>query len=248
MNEKRVKLFASLVHSKFRKANRLFLVEGMHAVKGLLDSKWPVETIILADDSVRTGLPERASKVPLELVGQKTINKISTTKTPQDIVAVARIPNNDLKNVVAHDKILIADGVKDPGNMGTMIRTAEALGFRAVITTAGAVDIFNPKVVRATQGSFFFVDIAQRITVGELLKRIKNSHTLYALAADGDRDLSNIRIEDKSALIVGSEIGGVSDELLSAADYRVKIPIHGNSESLNAAIAAGIAMYLFGQR
>ena len=248
MNEKRIKLFASLAHSKFRKAHRLFLVEGIHAVMGLLESEWPMETIIMTDSFDQTGFPKRAKQISPEIAGRKVIDRIATTETPQEIIAVARIPDTDLKDALSRDRIVIADGVKDPGNMGTIIRTAEALGFESVITTAGAVDIFNPKVVRATQGSMFFMHIAQRLGASDLLKRLKGEHTLYALTSDGDIDLTGVRIDDKAALITGSEIGGISNELLSAADFKVRIPIKGRSESLNSAIAAGIAMYFLGRR
>lgn len=248
MNEKRVKLFASLAHSKFRKEHKLFLVEGVHNVAALVDSHWAVETILAAEDFYYNRITE-AKGVDPERVGQRTIDRICTTKTPQDIVAVVKIPDNDLIKILKADKILIADGIKDPGNLGTMIRTAEALGFGSVITTSGSVDLYNPKVVRAAQGAIFAIDIAQRVTVADLIKRIGSGHTLYALTADGDIDIKSARVEKRSALIVGSEIAGIDNYLLSVSRYRINIPINSKSESLNAAVAAGIAMYrLVGRR
>ncbi|MEE9555046.1 MAG: RNA methyltransferase [candidate division Zixibacteria bacterium] len=245
MNEKRVKLFASLANSKYRKEHKLFLVEGVHGVSGLVESGWKVNTILATEDFDIGNISAKTDEIDLERTGQRTINRICTTKTPQDIVAVAVIPDNDLSKTAKADKILIADGLKDPGNLGTMIRTAEALGFGSVVTTSGSVDLYNPKTVRATQGAMFSIDIAQRITIADLLKRLGSSHTFYALCGTGDIDLKSVRIEKRIALIVGSEIAGIDNRLISACRYLVNIPIHGNSESLNAAVAAGIAMYHF---
>jgi len=241
-------MLASLAHSKYRKEHRLFLVEGVHAARELLRSRWPVKSVIIADTFSDRDIIEKAEKYGLERVGIRTIQKIATTKTPQDIIAVAAIPENNPGKLTSHNKVLIADGVKDPGNLGTIIRTAEALGFGAVVTTAGSVDVFNPKVVRATQGAMFFIDIAQRVAVGDIINRLRSSHTIYALAVEGDSDLSSAAIDEKAALVIGSETRGVCDELLTASRHRVRIPLPGKSESLNAAVAAGIAMYLFGRR
>ena len=248
MNEKRIKLFSSLAHSKYRKEHRLFLVEGVHGVESLLDSDWDMETVIISDDFDDPSLLSKAKANLVERVGRGIIDRIVTTKTPQDIAAVVRIPKNDIETVCRHDKILVADGIKDPGNLGTMIRTAEALGFGSVITTSGSVDLYNPKVVRASQGSMFSIDIAQRINTSEVIKRLKSDHVFYALSADGDIDPMTVEIERKLALVIGAEISGVCRELTEISKYRVRIPILGKSESLNAAVAAGIAMHMFGRR
>lgn len=238
-------MIASLAHSKFRKTHGLFLVEGEHAVLELLRSSWRVRTVLISENFADSQILDLCGKRDLERVGSRIIGKIATTKTPQDIVAVAVIPPNDLKKVTAHDRIIIADGIKDPGNMGTIIRTAEALGFGALITTAGSVDIYNPKVVRATQGALFTIDIAQRIVSRDIIKALLPSHTLYAMDISGEMELPKLKPEKRSALVIGSEIAGVSGELTEAAKTSIRIPIKGRAESLNAAIAAGIAMYLF---
>jgi TrmH family RNA methyltransferase len=248
MNEKQVKLFASLAHAKYRKTHKMFLVEGLHAVADLLESAWPVETVMIADSGLHKALSGKRPKSDIVPVSRKTINRIASTKTAQDIIAVARIPDNDLEKIVTLNRILVADCIKDPGNMGTIIRTAEALGFNAVITTAGSVDIFNPKVVRATQGAMFNINLSQRIPVGELLKRIRPGRALYALSAREGTDPTSIVVEDNIALIVGSEISGVCNDLLKNSNFKIKIPISGRADSLNAAIAAGIAIFLLGQR
>jgi TrmH family RNA methyltransferase len=248
MNEKQVKLFASLAHAKYRKTHNLFLVEGFHAVADLMESDWHVETVLIADPDLRNALAGKKPNCAIVTVSRKTISRIATTKTAQDIIAVARIPDNDLQRAANLDKILVADSVKDPGNMGTMIRTAEALGFDAVVTTAGSVDIFNPKVVRATQGAMFNIVLCRRVPVGELIERIKPKRKLYALSAGSGSDPASIDVEGRIALIVGSEISGVCHDLLTISDSLIRIPISGKAESLNAAVAAGIAIYTLGRQ
>lgn len=245
MNENQKKIFRSLVHGKYRRMHGLFLVEGIHPVAELLKSDWMVESVMASDPEAYSHLTIDNPDLKIEKVTRKDIDKIATTTTPQPILAVAGIPANDLKSISSQDRILIADGLKDPANMGTIIRTAAAFGFGAVITTAGSVDIFNPKVVRATQGAMFAVNIAQRVAIKDILSRLYRSYTIYALSAGGDKDLRKIRIDRRAALIVGAEIAGVSEQLLKTAHHIVRIPISETVESLNAAVAAGIAMYLF---
>lgn len=238
-------MFSSLAHAKYRRMHGLFLVEGAHAVEELLKSTWKVESVMTSDPDAYSDLIAGTHHTRMEQVSQNDLNRIATTSTPQGILAVAGIPENDLKNIPLHDRILIADGLKDPANMGTIIRTAAAFGFGTFITTAGSVDIFNPKVVRATQGAMFTIDIAQRKIIKDITGRLHRSHTIYALSAGGDADLRKIRIDRRAALIVGAEVDGVSEQFLKASHYKVRIPISKRVESLNAAVAAGIAMYLF---
>ncbi len=212
-------MFRSLAHAKYRRLHKLFLVEGAHSVEELLKSSWKVDSVISSDPEGYAGSISSTRDIRIELIGQRDLNRIATTKTPQSILAVARLPENDLKSISLHDRILIADGLKDPANMGTIIRTAAAFGFGTFITTAGSVDIFNPKVVRATQGAMFTIKIAQRINIRSILGKLPRNYTIHALSADGDTNLQSIRIDGKAALIVGAEIAGVSDQLLKASHY-----------------------------
>jgi TrmH family RNA methyltransferase len=245
MNEKRRKLFASLAHAKYRKAHRLFLVEGAHGVEALLKSSWKTETILTSDPDRHPQISSDSMDIPVERISRKDMERIATTSTPQDIVAVARLPENDPGIISRSARILIADGLKDPSNLGTIIRSAAAFGFETVVTTAGTVDIFSPKVVRATQGALFAIDTAQRIDGTLLSREIASGHTVYALVTEGDTPIQSVRPEGRIALIVGGEIDGVSRPMLRVAEQRIRIPISRNVDSLNAAVAAGIAMFFF---
>lgn len=245
MNEKRRKLFASLAHAKYRKAHGLFLVEGAHGVEALLKSSWKTEILLTSDPDRYPQISSNSMDIPAERISRKDMERIVTTTTPQDIVAVARLPGNDPGIISRSARILIADGLKDPSNLGTIIRTAAAFGFEAVVTTAGTVDIFSPKVVRATQGALFAIDTAQRIDGKSLSHEIAAGHTVYALVTKGDTPIKTVRPQGRIALVVGGEIDGVSPALLQVAQQRIRIPISKNVESLNAAVAAGIAMFFF---
>ena len=238
-------MFASLAHSKYREANRLFLVEGAHGVEGILKSDWKIETILSSDPDRYPEIMSLSKNVQVERITRKEMERIATTTTPQDIIAVARLLENDPDIAMQCDRIVVADGLKDPSNLGTIIRTAAAFGFEALVTTAGTVDIFSPKVVRATQGALFQIEIAQRTEARQLSNMVADSHEIYALVTEGETPIQSVKPDRRFALAVGAEIEGVSKVLLQAAGHKIRIPIAKNIDSLNAAVAAGIAMFFF---
>lgn len=254
MNQNQVKKISSLSQAKHRKKHGLFLAEGIHIVEELLKSNWDAQILIITHKAAESedfaAILETASrrKIDIETVTQKAISRLSTTESPQGIMAVAKLPADDIKHLVAQERILIADGVSDPGNLGTMIRTAVAFGFGGFISTPGAADIFNPKTVRATQGALFHLAVANHLDQDEIAKKIKPSHRIYALSAQGQSDLQAVRPASKFVLVVGAEISGVSKRLLDMSDLILRIPMPGPVESLNAAMASGIAMYEFARR
>ena len=247
MNQKTIKKYSSLAQKKYRDNHGLFLAEGYHLIDELLKSDWGIECTLTSNGEMFEKL-KKEKKIPdLELVKPAVISKIATTRTPQEILAVVKIPRIQT-DIEIHNRILIADGIKDPGNMGTMIRTARAFGFDAVITTSKSVDIFNPKVVRATQGAMFGLRIFFNVKIKDIDEKLKPTHTFYALDPRGDIDINNIDPDDKSVLMVGSEIKGISEPLLNLSDYRIRISHTDTVDSLNAAVAGGIAMHRFGGR
>ncbi len=254
MNQNQLKKLSSLSEAKYRKRHNLFLAEGVHVVKELLKSNWEAELLVITHKAAESGelasILEAASlkSIPTEIIARKDFSKIATTETPQEILAVAKLPPSRLGKFSSQKRILIADGVSDPGNLGTMIRSAAAFGFGGIVTTPGAADIFSPKAVRATQGALFQLVTANHIGAMEIVEELKATHKFYALAADGNIELHEARIMDKLALVVGAEIAGVGPEFLEAAIQILRIPISGGIESLNAAVAAGIAMYELGRR
>ncbi len=245
MNEKTIKKYSSLAFKKYREKYGLFLAEGQHLIDELLKSEWEPEYLITSNKETFKKLNAVKKAANLELVKPAVIEKIASTKTPQEILGIVKIPRISATDLTACRRIIIADRIKDPGNMGTIIRTARAFGFDAVITTPSSVDIFNPKVVRATQGAMFGIKLFFNIKIKEIGEKLRPTHTFYALDPRGNTDIDDIYPDDRHVLMVGSEIEGVGESLLSFADYRIRIWHTDSVDSLNAAVAAGIAMHRF---
>ncbi len=207
----------------------LFVAEGKRIVEDAIKAG-VVEFIITCDESV--------DFENTYLVNRSLYEKVSDTKSPQGIMAVCRLPE---QNGTAFDgNIVICDGVKDPGNLGTVIRTAECAGFGAVLLINDCVDPYNPKVVRSTMGSVFRMPVIECDI--EYIKALK-SYTLAVTMLDGAVDIFKADFKEKVALVIGSEANGASDDIKMMAQLPVKIPMCGQAESINAAVAAGIAMY-----
>jgi TrmH family RNA methyltransferase len=244
MNQILEKKFASLAKAKYRKEHGLFLVEGEHCVEELLKSDWHIVRLLISDPEKFKYFSKLVKKnTNIELIKPKTLSSIATTVTPQSVVAVVQIRKSESLSTNQHNRILIADNIKDPGNMGTIIRSATAFGFGLVITTKENVDIFNPKVVRSTQGAMFHIELAVNLEINSIITQLKKTHKLYALSSQGSINIAKIDPEKKSALVVGSEIQGLSEKFTDAADFLLRIPVSDKVESLNAASAAAVAMY-----
>jgi TrmH family RNA methyltransferase len=253
MNQDLIKKIASLAHSRYRHNYGLFLVEGIHSVAGLLNSDWDVQSFVITHEVKSTPAGERLLKVAerknvfIHLVSNKIFEKLAATESPQGVLALARLPETDIRQFLAQKLILIADGVADPGNLGTMIRAMAAFGFTGIASTPGSADIFGPKTIRATQGTLFVTTIINHIDSGKLIKELSSTHKIYALTGHQGDDLRKVKAAPRIALVVGAEISGVSDPFIKAADFRLQIPMSGPVESLNAAVAASIAMYELGK-
>lgn len=207
----------------------LFVAEGKRIVEDAINAK-AVEFIVTCDES--------ADFANTYLVNHSLYEKISDTKSPQGIMAVCKIP--EISTNVFDGHIVVCDGIKDPGNLGTVIRTAECAGFGAVLLINDCVDAYNPKTVRSTMGSIFRIPVFE-FTVDDLKKL--DDYTLAVTMLDGAVDIFKAEFGEKVALVIGSEANGVSDEIKKLAQLPVKIPMCGEAESINAAVAAGIAMY-----
>ena len=178
---------------------------------------------------------------------------MSETITPQGVLAVVGMPCYRLLDEDYLDKIysktgkiklLILEDTSDPGNLGTIMRTAEAAGVTGVIMTKGTVDIFNPKVVRSTMGSIFRLPFAYVEDLKEVIKELKKEGiSFYATHLKGEKSYKAIKYSDRSAILIGNEARGLSDEVADLADTYVLIPMQGRVESLNAAVAAALMMY-----
>lgn len=240
-----VKRAASLKVKKYRQREGLFLLEGKRAVAEALASGWKLQCLFYT--KLPEGWEEKAETSPLSWyeVTLPVLQKITATEDPQSVAALVELKHEELA-AFAPEKglVLVLDQIRDPGNLGTLIRTADALGAAAVVLLENTADLYNPKVVRSTMGSLFHLPIFTGVSVDALTDWCKKHRfALWVTALEGAEDVTKLQWPENVALVLGSEAEGVSPELLSKADQKVKIPMAGHAESLNVAIAGGILLF-----
>ena len=250
---------AKLAKRQAREETGLFLLEGPQAVREALAARPDHVTEVYGTPAAfeRHGDiadAARGAGVPVHLAGEQVLEAMADTVAPQGVVAIARQFPAELAEVLAHGPRLVAvcDQVRDPGNLGTIIRAADAVGADAVVLTGRTVDPFNPKVVRATTGSLFHVPICRGADVGGVIDQLRRAGLRVVAADVKGRDLPTARAELRrpTAWLFGNEAHGLDDDALARADTAVRLPIYGAAESLNLAIAAGVCLYAsaFAQR
>ena len=193
---------------------------------------------------------EAANGIRMYQVDEKVMAKLSDTKAPQGVLAVIRTPEQSLRQLrpgTASDNnapVIILDRVQDPGNLGTIIRTADAVGALGLILLEGCVDAYSPKVVRASMGSLFHLPVVQDVTAEEALTWCyRNGYEPAATALKNAQNVYKADISKKMAFLFGNEANGVAEELQAAAETRLFIPMVGLAESMNVAMAAGIILF-----
>lgn len=232
-----IKEWKKLHTKKGREQSGLFLIDGYHLVEEALKEKF-IQQLIVHEN---TDIPHswNYDDIPVTVVTNEVMDALSDTETPQGIMAVCQIPKGD-PSAIQGNKFLLMDSVQDPGNMGTMIRTADAAGIDTVILGEGCADPYNPKVVRSTQGSLFHLPII-KAPLEDFMNN--NDIPIYGTALEGGIPYNQVEPTHEFALLVGNEGQGVSKKLLAKTTKNLYIPIYGKSESLNVAIAAGVLMY-----
>ncbi|MGN1032818.1 MAG: TrmH family RNA methyltransferase [Intestinibacter sp.] len=247
----KVKYTKSLLKAKFRNKEKKFIIEGYRILTLALECNAPLEYVFINEDFEKKQEHQEFLSL-LENKGiriYKTINKIFLemvdTENTQGILGVLRYKERDLVNNINKDHkfVLILDRIQDPGNMGTIIRTADSAGVDAIVLLKGCVDIYNPKVIRSTMGSIFDMNIIHA-TQDEAVDFLKqNEFNIVSSYLQTDNYYNETNYEGKIALVIGNEANGINDDLISKSDKLIKIPIYGKAESLNAAISAAILMY-----
>lgn len=235
----------ALQRPRERRNQHLFLVEGPQAVREALAAGL-VRTLFV--DHTRPAVVEEFGGEATTLVTSRAIESLAETEQPQGVVAVCAMPMRTLDDVVQPGLglLVVCAGIGDPGNLGTIIRTADAAGADGIVVTAGSADVFNGKVIRSSAGSVFHLPIVQGVEAGDALDAIdRASLTSFGLAGGGSTalfDLDDELLREPTAWWLGSEAHGLPSELLVRM-HQVSIPMPGDAESLNVAIAAGIALF-----
>lgn len=233
-----------------REKEGCFLVEGVHLVEEALSSGWPVRLILHTPvAAVRAGFLLQKAKeqgIPLLAVEEGLMAELAETVTPQGIMALVEMSRYNLQSLLesAPSLLVLVDGVQDPGNLGTIVRSAAAAGAQGVVLLPGTVDLYNPKTIRATMGSLFHLQVVAVEERAEALWCIKGAgFLLVAGVPAGGKPLYELDLTGPVALAVGNEARGLSPELLACSDFLATIPMPGRAESLNVAAAASIMLY-----
>lgn len=244
----RVKDWALLLERRGREKQGKYIIEGYHLIEEALKAEAHVEVILfLAEKGMPMELNALAGDRVVEWVGVSTavLAKCSDAQTPQGVVAIVARPQLSAETLLAgeHDLVVVLDGVQDPGNLGTIIRSADAVGAKAVVLGRGTVDLYNPKTIRSTMGSMYHLPIVEA-DLEELLPRARErgvqlvTTSLQAQGSCYDTDL-----RQPTWLILGNEAKGVSPEVAAQSDVKVIIPMQGKAESLNVAMAATVLLF-----
>jgi RNA methyltransferase, TrmH family len=235
-----IKQWKKLHTKKERDKSRTFMIEGFHLVEEALKSDVVIQELIISET---TDIPSgwNVDYLSITIVTEKIMQEISDTDTSQGVAAVCE--QYSVNEGGKFSRLLLIDAVQDPGNLGTMIRTADAAGIDAVIIGEGSVDVYNSKVIRSTQGSIFHIPIIKENLYDTILKLKQNEIKVYGTSLKNAVDYKQASVGNSFALIVGNEGNGVEPDLLEKTDQNLYIPIFGRSESLNVAVAAGILLY-----
>ena len=260
-NNPKVKAFAALKEKKYREQTGLYLVEGVFGVAEYIHAGAQLEAVLF--DSFGANFDQIVSLVQeceeqgvraYELSAQ-LLARVSDTEHPQGVIAVVRMPRFDAMSVLSldgsqsqawrdcRDVIVIADGVRDPGNLGTMIRSADAVGARAVVVTAGSADPFAPKVVRSSAGSLARLPVLSLDALTMLSILADTGYRLLAMEAHHGQSVFATDLLGPLAIVIGGEASGISEQVKLAAHQAVSLPMPGLTESLNAGVTSAVMLY-----
>ncbi len=243
-----IKHLKKLKDKKYREEYGEFIVEGIKMIQEAIDEKAIIKDIIVCDDCKNQEYFSKEflyeiAKYNCIYVTEKVFLQITDVTNPQGILAVIDKKKIDSDINYDSDLFLILDNIQDPGNMGTILRTADSINLKQIIVAKGTADIYNPKVVRSTMGAIFRVKVIEIEDLTKVVKEMKKRKIkVYATDLATNSSIYDVDYK-KSAIIIGNEANGVSKQLLDLADQKIKIPMIGKTESLNAAVATGIILY-----
>lgn len=235
-------------NARERRKKKLFVAEGMKLTKeaafhGKLQKIYIAQDVYEKRDQE---LDRFLREQTVEVVDQKVFRQTAQTVTPQGMLALVEMPEYTVDTLLQDTKrsFLLLDDLRDPGNLGTIMRTAEGAGMSGVILSRESVDLFNPKVVRATMGAIFRVPFYYADDLIEIIERLKAMQIpVYGTMMQGSEVYDMLDYTDGAAIVIGNEANGLSDEVIRHLTKGVRIPMEGSLESLNAAVAAAILMY-----
>lgn len=243
-----IKHIRKLKDKKERDISNEYIIEGVKLIDEAINEKANIKKIILCDDcekteSISKDLMYEISKYDCVYVKDNIFKLITEVNTPQGVLAVVE-KNNVKKEINYNEDIIVAlDDVQDPGNLGTILRTVDSVGLTQILVSKKTADVYNPKVVRSTMGAIFRVRIIECDDLKETLKQVKkHKFKVVVTSLQTENTIYDINYR-KKAIIIGNEANGVEEEIQNMADEKIKIPMIGKTESLNASVATGIVLY-----
>lgn len=255
ISKAKLKYFRNLSQKKIREQEGKFLIEGWRTVEEAFTAIGKFEALLYTKEAEQhreyapllSSLKKKSNEI--YEISQREISAIADTVTAQGIAAVVQTFTADFQKhfpkILNQDSsfVVMLDQISEPGNLGTIIRTADWFGADAIILSENCVELYNPKVVRATVGSLFHLPIIEVADLVEPIDSLKKvGFIVYGAELNGDSDIQTIRWRKKSAVVIGNEAHGIRSEISSLLDEHISIPRYGKAESLNAGIAAGIVM------
>ena len=237
INNQTIKELDKLKQKKYRDLEQKFLIEGEHLVEEA-EKSGVLEKIILLENS------EYHSNLEKMYVWKNVMKKLSSLDTPPNIIGVCKM----LSRKELGKKVLLLDDIQDPGNLGTIIRSSVAFNVDSIVMSLNTVDLYNPKVIRSTQGMIFKINLIKD-DLERVIEKLKSKNIpIYTTNVNGGENIKNINSTDSYGLIMGNEGNGVKDEISTLADRKIYIPMNSKVESLNVSVAASILLYELGDK
>jgi TrmH family RNA methyltransferase len=258
LSKARLKELSGLKFKKGRIEQGKFLIEGLRLCEAAAESSWAIETVLLAptfgEEAREKTLLKKLQSRNIELIQAKNqdIARLSETVTAQGIICVVKTKHRlieEIREKILKEKsgtglILALDSISDPGNAGTLIRTADAFGVDAVLLSRNAVELYNSKVIRASMGSIFHLPVFDGVDLQKIVPPLKkNKFRILSTHVDKGKELEKLHLSGKVCLLLGSEAEGLDRKLQKLADEIIHIPTWGKAESLNVAVAGGILLH-----
>ena len=244
ISKSEIKKIRILNTKKGRDLHNLILIEGKRLISQIISSKFNINKVWTTEDFYNKNpkLIKFLSGVEVELISSQDLKIITATQNPSGIIGIMEPPRGSIDKM--DKRILILDNIADPGNLGTILRTANWFGINNVVLSEECVDPYNSKVVRSAMGSHFSMNIVKTNIVEYISRLYLENFQIIAADLDAKHTIKKLKLEsNKWALLMGSEAHGLSESVSNLVDYKIKIPQSGQIESLNVSVACGIFLY-----
>ena len=244
-----IKNIKKLKEKKYRDLNNEYIIEGIKVIQEAIQENAKIKQIIICDDceknsNISQEMMYEIAKYECIYVTNKIFTSLTDVKNPQGIMAIVEKNSSKEEKIDYNQDIIVAlDDIQDPGNLGTILRTVDSIGINQILVSKGTADSYNPKVVRSTMGAIFRVKIIECEDLEKTLKEIKkHKFEILVTSLQTENSIYDIKY-NKKVIVIGNEANGVEEKIQNMADVKVKIPMLGRTESLNASVATGIILY-----